>query len=66
MGEFSYWYPWTTGIKVQKSYPHLVQDYLNEISPTFYGPNKPKTSGKSLRIPDLQPPASNHDKPDTL
>ena len=44
----------------------MVQEYLNEISPTIYGPNKPKTSGKPLRIPDLQTPASNHDKPATL
>ena len=45
---------------------HVVQEYLNEISPTIYGPNKPKTSGKPLIIPDLQPPASYHDKPATL
>ena len=44
----------------------VVQEYLNEISPTIYGPNKPKTSGKALRILDLQPPASYHDKPATL
>ena len=44
----------------------MVKQYLNEISPTIYGPNKPKTSGKHLRIPDLQTPASNHDKPATL
>ena len=44
----------------------MVQEYLNEISPTIYGPNKPKTSGKPLIIPDLQPPASYHDKPATL
>ena len=44
----------------------VVQEYLNEISPTIYGPNKPKTSGKTLRILDLQPPASYHDKPATL
>ena len=44
----------------------MVQEYLNEISPTIYGPNKPKTSGKPLRIPDLQNPASNHYKPATL
>ena len=44
----------------------MVQEYLNEISPTIYGPNKPKTSGKPLRIPDLQTPAANHDKPATL
>ena len=24
----------------------MVQEYLNEISPTIYGPNKSKTSGK--------------------
>ena len=44
----------------------VVQEYLNEISPTIYGPNKPKTSGKALRIPDLQPSASYHYKPATL
>ena len=44
----------------------VVQEYLNEISPTIYGPNNPKTSGKPLRIPNLQTPASNHDKPATL
>ena len=44
----------------------MVQEYLNEISPTIYGPNKSKTSGKPLRIPDLQTPAANHDKPATL
>ena len=44
----------------------VVQEYLNEIAPTIYGPNKPKTSGKPLRIADLQPPASGQDKPDTL
>ena len=44
----------------------MVQEYLNEISPTIYGPNKPKTSGKPLRIPDLQTPASNHYKLATL
>ncbi len=44
----------------------MVQEYLNEIAPTIYGPNKPKTSGKPLRIADLQPPASGQDKPDTL
>ena len=44
----------------------VVQQYLNEISPTIYGPNKPKTSGKPLRIPDLQTPALYHDKPATL
>ena len=44
----------------------MVQEYLNEISPTIYGPNKPKTLGKPLRIPDLQTPASYHDKPATL
>ena len=41
----------------------VVQEYLNEISPTIYGPKKPKTSGKALH---LQPPASYHDKPATL
>ena len=44
----------------------VVQEYLNEISPTLHGPNKLKTSGKPLRIADLQPPASGQDKPDTL
>ena len=44
----------------------VVQESLNEISPTIYGPNKPKTSGKALRILDLQPPAAYHDKPATL
>ena len=44
----------------------MVQEYLNEISPTIYGPNKPKTLGKPLKIPDLQTPASNHYKPATL
>ena len=44
----------------------MVQEYLNEISPTIYGPNKPKTSGKPLKIPDLQTPAANHYKPATL
>ena len=44
----------------------MVQEYLNEISPTIYDPNKPKTSGKPVIIPDLQPPASYHDKPATL
>ena len=44
----------------------MVQEYLNEIAPTIYGPNKLKTSRKPLRIADLQPPASGQDKPDTL
>ena len=44
----------------------VVQEYLNEIAPTIYGPNKPKTSGKPLRIADLQPPASGQDNPATL
>ena len=44
----------------------MVQEYLNEIAPTIYGPNKPKTSGKPLRTADLQHPASGQDKPDTL
>ena len=44
----------------------VVQEYLNEISPTLNGPNKLKTSGKLQRIADLQPPASGQDKPDTL
>ena len=34
--------------------------------PTLNGPNKPKTSGKLLRIADLQWPASGQNKPDTL
>ena len=45
---------------------HVVQEYLNEISPTICGPNKPKTLGKPLIIPDLQTPAPYHDKPATL
>ena len=44
----------------------VVQESLNEISLTIYGPNKPKTSAKALRILHLQPPASYHDKPATL
>ena len=44
----------------------VAQEYLNEIAPTIYGPNKLKTSGKPQRIADLQPPASGQDKPDTL
>ena len=44
----------------------VVQEYLNEIAPTIYGPNTLKTSRKPLRIADLQPPASGQDKPDTL
>ena len=44
----------------------VVQEYLNEISPTLNGPNKLKTSGKLQRIADLQPPTSGQDKPDTL
>ena len=44
----------------------MVQEYLNEIAPTIYGPNKLKTSRKPLRISGLQPPASGQDKPDTL
>ena len=44
----------------------VVQEYLNEIAPTIYGPNKLKTSGKPLRIADLQPPASGQDNPATL
>ena len=44
----------------------VVQEYLNEISPTLNGPNKLKTSGKPQRIANLQPPASGQDKPDTL
>ena len=44
----------------------MVQEYLNEIPPTIYGPNKPKTSGKPLRIANLQPPASGQDNPATL
>ena len=38
----------------------VVQEYLNEISPTLHGPNKLKTSGNPLRIADLQLPASGH------
>ena len=45
---------------------HVVQEYLNEIAPNIYGPNKLNTSGKPLRIADLQPPASGQDKPVTL
>ena len=44
----------------------VVQEYLNEIAPTIYGPNKLKTSGKPLRIADLQPPASGQVNPATL
>ena len=44
----------------------VVQEYLNEISPTLHGPKKLKTSGKPLRIADLQPPASGQDNPATL
>ena len=44
----------------------MVQEYLNEISPTMHGPNKLKTSWKPLRIADLQPPASGQDNPATL
>ena len=44
----------------------MVQEYLNEISPTLHDPNKLKTSGKPLRIADLQPPASGQDNPATL
>ena len=44
----------------------VVQEYLNEISPTLNSPNKLKTSGKPQRIADLQHPASGQDKPDTL
>ena len=44
----------------------VVQEYLNEISPTLHGPNKLKTSGKPLRIADLQPPALGQDNPATL
>ena len=43
----------------------MVQEYLNEISPTLHGPNKLKTLGKPLRIADLQPPASGQDNPAT-
>ena len=43
----------------------MVQEYLNEIAPTIYGPNKLKTSRKPLRIADLQPPASGQDNPAT-
>ena len=44
----------------------VVQEYLNEIAPTIYGPNKLKTSGNPLRIADLQTPASGQDNPATL
>ena len=44
----------------------VVQEYLNEIAPTVHGPNKLKTSGKPLRIADLQPPASGQVNPATL
>ena len=44
----------------------VVQEYLNEIAPTIYGPNKLKTSGKPLRIADKQTPASGQDNPATL
>ena len=44
----------------------MVQEYLNEIAPTIYDPNKLKTSGKPLRIADLQAPASGQDNPATL
>ena len=40
----------------------VVQEYLNEITPTLNGPNKLKSSGKPQRIADLQPPASGQDK----
>ena len=33
----------------------MVQKYQNEISPIFYYGKKLKTSGKLLKIPDLQP-----------
>ena len=44
----------------------VVQEYLNEISPTLHGPNKLKTSGKQLKIADKQTPASGQDNPATL
>ena len=44
----------------------VVQECLNEISPTLHGPKKLKISGNPLRISDLQPPALGQDKPDTL
>ena len=44
----------------------VVQEYLNEISPTLHGPNKLKTSGKPLKIADKQTPASGQDNPATL
>ena len=44
----------------------MVQEYLNEISPTLHGPNKIKTSGKLPRIVNLQSPASGQDNPATL
>ena len=52
--------------KISELVTSVVNEYLNEISPTLNGPNKIKTSGKPLRIADLQPPASGQDKPDTL
>ena len=52
--------------KVRFFFIPVVQEYLNEISPTLNGPNKLKTSGKPLKIVDLQPPSSGQDKPDTL
>ena len=45
----------------------VVQEYQNENSPTFNGPNKPKTSGKPIIIvADLQPTVSTRDKPESL
>ena len=44
----------------------MVQEYLNEIAPTIYGPKKLKTSGKPLGIADKQTPASEQDNPATL
>ena len=44
----------------------VVQECLNEISPTLHGPNNLKTSGKPLRIVDLQLPAPGQDNPATL
>ena len=34
---------------------YMVQKYQNEISPIVYYGKKLKTSGKLLKIPDLQP-----------
>ena len=44
----------------------MIQEYLNEISPTLHGPNKLKTSRKPPRIADKRTPASGQDNPATL